>query len=136
MIQMMGVHTDVGSTFINMGLSLQEEFPGKENLTTVFDGAPFFEILFMINAPVFDVIADKAVSLFKAYDALTAKILKLNKINAYNRAILDRDAVQCVAHMIHVNPHRIGIFYSKEHQLLCFVSPKCNENAQSLEEVN
>lgn len=135
-----GVDADVGSTFINMGLSLQEEFPGEDNLITAFEDAPFFEILFIKDASslasLAGVITDESISRFKSYDALTAKILKLNKINSYNRAISNSDVVQRVAHMFHFNPHGVGIFFSKEHQLICFVGPKCSENHHSSEKVN
>lgn len=132
-----GVDADVGSTFINMGLKLQEEFPGEDNLVTLLRDAPFFEVLFIRDAPLLaDKITKKALSRFKSYDALTAKMLKFKQINSFNGPLSDYHAVQCAEHMFRAHPDRVGIFFSEEHQLLCFVGPKCSEDHLSLEEVN
>ncbi len=137
MERVMGVDADVGSTFINMGLSLQEEFPGEDNFITLLEDAPFFEILFISKVSSFaDKITKKALSRFKAYDALTTKILKFKEINSFNGPVSDYDAMRTAEHMVDVDPQGIGIFYSEEYQFLCLVRPKCSENHHSSEEVN
>lgn len=134
---MMGVDADVGSTFINMGLSLQEEFPGEDNLVTLLRDEPFFEVLFIRDAPLLaDKITKEALSRFKSYDVLTAKILKLKEINSFNGPLSDYHAMQCAEHMFRAHPDGVGIFFSEEHQLLCFVCPKCSGDHLSSEEVN
>ena len=137
MERMKGGGLSGGSVFINMGLKLKEEFPDEANLVTLLRDAPFFEILFISDASsLANKITKKAISRFKAYDALTAKMLKLNKINSFNGPLSDRDAVQCAEHMFRAHPDGVGIFFSKEYQLLCFVVPKCGEGHHSSEEVN
>lgn len=132
-----GVSTNGGSTFINMGLKLQEAFPGEDNLVTLLRDAPFFEILFIGNASsLVNKITKKALSRFKSYDALTAKMVKVKGINSFNGSLSDYHAMQCAEHMFRAHPDGVGIFFSEEHQLLCFVCPKCSEDHLSLEEVN
>ena len=132
------LYCDIDNALINMGRGLQKDYPEESNFLTSLDEEPFLDILYMSVAPceLTEKINDESIYRFNKYSDFIEKILKFKHIDATGNIVSRAFATGLAAQMALKYPGDIGVFYSEEHEILCFVAPQCVEHVDSSEEVN
>jgi hypothetical protein len=129
------LYCDIDPALIYLGRGLQKDFPGESNFLISLDEEPFLDILHISVAPreLTEKINDESIYRFNKYCDFIEKILKFKHIDATGNIVSRAFATGLAAQMALKYPGDIGVFYSEEHEILCFVAPQCVEHVEASE---